>query len=328
VSLVLCRQPLDHRAEAEVVGRAGSVTVEVLSSDEWQSLLPHLEQAVDSSPAGRLDDLLTRLRAWARDPSARFEWLRDSTATTTDLPPPGMSADPGDTRGQRLASALTAGIREAILSGRLRSGDRVTEAFLTRATHASRSQVRDALKTLAIDGLVDLQAGPGAVVPQPTIEDVTETYAARRALGGILIQRTASWTPETIAPVRAALEDLRSAARTQGAWSTGEADLTFQDAIADSVSMRRIPGMFKRLTVQVRMFLAIMGLDYAYSIDAIVEDDTALLGAVTRRDTAHAVRLWDTKMVAAAQYMTRQLEGREPDRPARTPRSAPAPRRS
>jgi DNA-binding GntR family transcriptional regulator len=307
--LVLCRQPLSSRAQNELRGR-GDVSVEVLSSEQWQSLLTHLERSMDSSPTGRLDALLTRLRAWAHDPSDRFEWLRGSPATTSTVPAPGMSTDSGSTRGQRLASAMTAGIQEAIHSGRLKSGDRVTEAFLTRATHTSRSQVRDALKTLAVDGLVDIEAGRGAVVPEPTTEDVTETYAARRALGGILIQRSISWTPDTIGPVRAAMEALRTAARSRDTWTTGEADLSFQDAIAGSVAMRRIPGMFQRLTVQVRMFLAIMGLDYAYSVDAIVKDDTALLAAITRRDTARALSLWDTKMTAAAQYMTRQLEAR------------------
>jgi DNA-binding GntR family transcriptional regulator len=216
----------------------------------------------------------------------------------------------GPTASQRLANDVTVVIQDAVLSGRLRGGDRVPEASLARLTHASRRQVRDALTALAFDGLVNLQEGPGAIVPEPTLDDVTETYAARRVLGGIIIQRAVAYRPGSLGPAHEALDRLHAAARTGDSWVTGEADLLFQDAIADMVGMRRIPGMFKRLTVQLRMFVAVMGLDYAYSVDAMVKEDSALIAAITRRDSGLALGLWNQKMHAVSQYMTQQLADR------------------
>lgn len=309
-TVLLCREAVDDLADAEL-RRRRSVALYVLSASQWQALLTHMEGCIASPSTARLDDLRQALRAWATDPLVAFEWLQSSLPLAKTAPPRSAATpDPGPTASQRLAAAVTVAIQDAILDGRLRSGDRVTEAFLARATHASRSQVRDALKTLAFDGLVDLEAGPGAIVPEPTLEDVAETYAARRALGAILVQRAVSWRPDAIGPVRRALEELRKASLSGDSWITGEADLSFQDAIVDSVAMRRIPAMFKRLTVQLRMFVAVMGLDYAYSVEAMVEEDSALLAAITRRDSALALTLWEQKMLAVTQYMTRQLEGR------------------
>lgn len=311
-ALVLCREPLDEQGRAPV-DRHPDAVLQVLNADQWQSMLPHLVDSIDKTSSDGLEQLSRTLRAWAADDTARaVEWTLDSPASPTGSPRRATAPDAGPTSGQRLAGAVTVAIQDAILAGRLRSGDRVTEAFLARTTHASRSQLRDALKALAFDGLVDLTAGPGAIVPEPTHEDVTETYAARRALGAILLQRSVLYRPDAIVPVQQALEHLKAASRTGDSWITGEADLSFQDAIADSVAMRRISTMFKRLTVQLRMFVAIMGLDYAYSVDAMVDEDSALLAAIIRRDIGQALALWEQKMTAVMQYMTRQLESRQP----------------
>lgn len=58
------------------------------------------------------------------------------------------------------------------------------------------------------------------------------------------------------------------------------------------------------------MFIAVMGLDYAYDVPAMIADDTGLFAAIIRRDVPGALRLWDRKMTEAAQYMTRQLKAR------------------
>jgi DNA-binding GntR family transcriptional regulator len=186
----------------------------------------------------------------------------------------------------------------------------VTESFLIRATHASRSQVRDALRSLAADGLVDLEAGRGAIVPALTVEDVLEAYAVRHSLGSLIVDSATSWRPGTLRPLLKALDDLKSVASSGDSQATGESDLDFQDVLAATARLRRVPTMFRRMTMQVRLFTSLMGLEYTYSIEDIVTDDTALLDAVRRRDAARARGLWEQKMDAAADYMIRQLEHR------------------
>lgn len=282
-----------------------------LAPEQWQALLVPLESALAAEPAESLAGLLGAVRRWAAHREARpedsFDWRPGATQLPVRRVLP-ISDQP--TADQRLSSVVIAAIQTQILAGRLQSGDRVTESFVSRAAHVSRNRAREALRTLAHDGLVDLEAGPGAVVPEPTVEDVKETYAARRALGAIVMQRATDWRPERIAPVRHALERFEAAAATGDSWITGQVDLDFQDAIANSVDMRRIPSMFNRLRVQLEMFIAVMGLDYAYDVPAMIADDTGLFAAIIRRDVPGVLRLWDRKMTEAAQYMTRQLEAR------------------
>lgn len=69
-------------------------------------------------------------------------------------------------------------IEKRILSGELRSGDRLpTERELSEQFQASRTAVREAMKTLAQRGLVDMRPGRGTIVIDGT------SQAMRHSLG-------------------------------------------------------------------------------------------------------------------------------------------------
>lgn len=67
------------------------------------------------------------------------------------------------------------------------------------------------------------------------------------------------------------------------------------------------PQLFLGLTAQFRLFIAAMGLDYAYSIPGMCHDDTALMERIRTRDETGAVRIWHRKIDDAVTYMTTQL---------------------
>lgn len=73
---------------------------------------------------------------------------------------------------------ITEQIEQLILSGKLRSGDRLpTERELAEQFQASRTAVREAMKTLAQKGLVDMRPGRGTIVIDGT------SQAMRHSLG-------------------------------------------------------------------------------------------------------------------------------------------------
>jgi hypothetical protein len=71
--------------------------------------------------------------------------------------------------------------------------------------------------------------------------------------------------------------------------------------------MRRIPQLFLGLTAQLRLFIAVMGLNYIYSIPGMCHDDTALMERIQARDDGGAARIWHRKIDDALSYMTTQL---------------------
>ena len=302
---VLTRRPL-ARPGGEAAGH-GQAEIVIGEAFAWQGLLKELVRRCTRSPAPELLAAQHQVMEWARGDRTRFEWAVPATGRPGRPPPPAAGRTASLAASQALADDVLAVLLDRITSGRLTGGDRITESFLARSVHASRSQVRDALRSLASSGLVDLEPRRGAVIPTPHVADVVETYAARRALGALVVRRAAHWAPGALTPVERALQDLIETGRTGNAWATGQADLHFQDTLAHSTGMRRIPQMFYALTAQLRLFIAVMGLDYTYSIPGMCHDDTTLLDRIRARDEAGAARVWHRKIDDAVAYMTTQL---------------------
>ncbi|MBU3748636.1 MAG: GntR family transcriptional regulator, partial [Burkholderiaceae bacterium] len=74
-------------------------------------------------------------------------------------------------------------IREALLDGTLRPGDRLIEADIAAELGVSRGPVREGIRLLGAEGLVVLRRNRGAVITSPTFEDVLEVYILRLSLG-------------------------------------------------------------------------------------------------------------------------------------------------
>ena len=73
-------------------------------------------------------------------------------------------------------------LRAAILSGEVAPGDRLGEVELAEQLGVSRTPVREALRRLAADGLVEVLPNRGARVAQWTTEDLEEIYDLRAML--------------------------------------------------------------------------------------------------------------------------------------------------
>jgi len=76
-------------------------------------------------------------------------------------------------------------IRERIRNGRLVPGQRLVEADLVRACGVSRGKVREALRRLESEGLVEIEEFRGASVKRLGQDQVRQIYGARMALEGL-----------------------------------------------------------------------------------------------------------------------------------------------
>ena len=73
--------------------------------------------------------------------------------------------------------------------------------------------------------------------------------------------------------------------------------------------------MLQLLAGQLRMFLAVMGLDYAFPIDAILDRDRRIFVAIDAADEQAAVEEWRAKMDDDAAYMLEQVRTTRPRSP-------------
>jgi DNA-binding GntR family transcriptional regulator len=149
------------------------------------------------------------------DLTMSYERGRATSAATAKRPRGNASAapQPGEKRvplGRQVAAAL----RRAILTGRYRPGERLVEDRLSLEFNVSRVPVREAIKTLAAEGLVVPMPKRGARVAELSREFGLELVEVRATLEGLNARLAARrHDPAVIARLRDVLDRGTKAAR-------------------------------------------------------------------------------------------------------------------
>ena len=190
-------------------------------------------------------------------------------------------------------------LRAAITSGRYRPGDHLGEVELAGGLGISRGTVREALRHLEQEGLVE--AGPRGRLRVNSLSgvEIRGLYQVRAALEG-LAATTVIRSPrraEAVAALRAALDELaeESSEFTQRV----EADLAFHLLLCQLADNPMLVESWRHLEGRIRV--AIMSHDAAQLPGIMSRDRHApILDAIERGDTAAALQVVEDHMTAAA----------------------------
>ena len=97
-------------------------------------------------------------------------------------------------------------LKHAIITGDIPAGERIVETEYASKLHISRTPLREALRKLERDGLVEYEMRRGVIVRAFTINDVEEIYTIRNAMEMLtlpaIIEKA---TPEDIRSLRSKL---------------------------------------------------------------------------------------------------------------------------
>jgi DNA-binding GntR family transcriptional regulator len=99
--------------------------------------------------------------------------------------------DPLEISSRPLPQAIRDALRDVILDGRIRPGDRLVETEVAEELGISRTPLREALRLLEADGLVQRSTHGGLVVRAFSIEEICEIYDIRELLEGYAARRAA-----------------------------------------------------------------------------------------------------------------------------------------
>lgn len=118
----------------------------------------------------------------------------------------------GDTRPVTRTEWADERLREAIFRGDFRPGDALVISTLARQLGLSATPLREALRRLASDGLIELHAHGTARVAQVDLREASEIYELRRMLEPMALERAVAKGDDAYRrAVRAAWEKLGAA---------------------------------------------------------------------------------------------------------------------
>jgi len=204
---------------------------------------------------------------------------------------PAPAAQP-PTRGEIVADAL----RRAILLGAYRPGQRLDQATIAEQLGVSRSPVREALRTLAAEGLIETVPHKGARIPVRGADEVAELHTIRALLEGLAARRAAEVIDDATCDALGAIID--EALETEDHGRLLELNARFHAAIYAVYEQPHLLAMIQQLRNKVapyiRGYLEIPGLkeaawaDHASILDALRARDADAAQAATK---AHILRV-------------------------------------
>jgi DNA-binding GntR family transcriptional regulator len=180
-------------------------------------------------------------------------------------------------------------LRRAILTGRIPSGTRLVQAELAEQLKVSTTPVREALRDLATEGLIKLDAHRGAEVRSLSVPEVSEIYRLRSILEPeamrLAIERISDDEIATAAKIQARADEETDTA----AWT--ELNQQFHNVFVDAARSNRLASILHSLHDAAGMYVAATLVQDTSRRDEANREHHELLDAARRRDAQAAVDL-------------------------------------
>lgn len=143
-------------------------------------------------------------------------------------------------------------LRQAILTGELKPGERLMEIHLANKLGVSRTPIREAIRKLELEGLVTMIPRRGAEVAQITEKSMNDVLEVRRALDALCAELACERiTPEDTEQLKLACETFETAVKTKDIKKIAKADVELHDIIVQATGNQRLVQMINNLSEQM-----------------------------------------------------------------------------
>lgn len=163
-----------------------------------------------------------------------------------------------------LRDAVFVSLRKAILTGKVKPGERLTEVKLGKILGTSRTPIREAIRMLELEGLVTIVPGSGAKVSGMTLKDLQEVMEIRSALeqlsAGLASERI---TEAEKVQLRDACNAFARSTRGGDSMEIAEVDTQFHDMIVKAAKNEKLGKILNSIADNI----------YRYRYECLIDDE-------------------------------------------------------
>ena len=143
-------------------------------------------------------------------------------------------------------------LRQAILRGELKPGERLMEIQLANKLGVSRTPIREAIRKLELGGLVLMIPRKGAEVAEITEKSLRDVLEVRRALEELAVELVCEKiTDEQIQDLKDAAEEFKESLKDGDITRIAEADVKFHDVIYMATDNQKLIQLLNNLREQM-----------------------------------------------------------------------------
>ncbi|NLG04694.1 MAG: GntR family transcriptional regulator [Clostridia bacterium] len=182
-------------------------------------------------------------------------------------------------------------LRQGILTGELKPGERLMEIHLANRLGVSRTPIREAIRKLELEGLVTMVPRRGAEVSRITKQDLQDVLEVRRTLDALAVSLACErMTEDEKAQLSEANTKFEQSTKTLDAVTIAQADVRFHDIILMSTRNKRLIQMVNNLAEQMYRYR----LEYVKDVRnhaRLIDEHKSICEAVFSGEASEAKRL-------------------------------------
>ena len=167
-------------------------------------------------------------------------------------------------------------LRQAILKGELKPGERLMEIQLAEQLGVSRTPVREAIRKLELEGYVIMMPRRGTYVANMSMSDISDIFEIRSALeslsNGLAAKRI---TPDELEHLQNLLVMLKPYVEQMDMEKIVELDIEFHDLLYHASRNKRLVGIISNLRDQLTRFRT-LSMSYPGRLEAENSESTLL----------------------------------------------------
>jgi DNA-binding GntR family transcriptional regulator len=183
-----------------------------------------------------------------------------------------------------LHDTLVAYIRELIMQGELRPGDKVPEQQLCERFGVSRTPMREALKVLAAEGVLQLVINRGAIVAHTTQEEIEELFPIMAALESVAGEYACKRaTARDIARVRKLHDEMIAHYKAGKESAYLRNNRAIHEAIFELAGNATLAAMYQQLLTRIHSIRFVIRKSSKHWEDAVREHEQ-IIAALEARD--------------------------------------------
>lgn len=180
-------------------------------------------------------------------------------------------------------------LREAILRGDLKPGERLMELQLAEKLGVSRTPIREAIRMLEQEGLAVTMPRRGAEVARMTLKDMEDVLEIREALDELAVRiACARITDEQLKKLSEVKKQFESSTQTGDVKQIAEADVSFHDVIYEATGNPKLVTLLNNLREQVYRY-RVEYIKNPKNYPVLIKEHEAILQSLKDREVDRAV---------------------------------------
>jgi DNA-binding GntR family transcriptional regulator len=214
----------------------------------------------------------------------------------------------GRLKRQSLSTAVADALAKAIRDGELLPGDRILEVQMSERLGVSRATLREAVKTLAADGLLEIRDDRGAYVRKLDTDEIADMIVLRATIEGMAARLVAGRrNAASLAQIAKVAQRMELEAKNGKSVRWRQLDTVFHETIVRAAGNPMLLKAWSNINVLLRLFMQRINPAYDTSPAQVLENHDSFV-EVLRSGTPDEAEALVRHIIISSGYRTLQRD--------------------